>query len=230
MPKRGRYTSARKSMGRGRPTKRARVIKSRVYKRSVKKTPIPLKKHTFCERVIAVDALRPNGAGLFKTFKFADIYNSVSYQKLFEYYTLNKVVVKFRYKSDGQPRRDLASATAVPVNEANPVLWFKVDHNDNTADTLDVMKSSTRTKEYQITNDKPHFTITLKPAILNEAYKSTVASTYVPKWSQMLSTGDPTVPHYGLKVYATGPGAPATDNYGTFEVTYKYYFTCKNNE
>ena len=96
--------------------------------------------------------------------------------------------------------------------------------------TLDTMKGSTRTKEFQIRNDKPNFTMTLKPAVQGEAYKSSVATTYIPKWGQLLSMNDLTVPHYGLKVYATAPGAPTSDNYGTFEVETIYYFTCKNNE
>ena len=189
--------------------------------------PLARQSHTFTERVIEEQVLEVNSSGLFMTFALQDIYNSVSYQKLFEYYQLNKVVVHVRYKADGNPRTDVNAATYMPVNEANPVLWFKVDHNDASSDTLDVMKASTRTKEVQLTNNKPNFSIVLRPSILQEAYKSSVASTYIPKWKQWLTMGDPTVPHYGLKMYATGPGAHQN---GSCVVTRQYYFTCKNNE
>ena len=202
----------------------------RAFKRMRVRRPLPLalKPHTFCERKVTESALAVNGGGIFMSFQLADIYNAVSYQKLFEYYIINKVVVTFSYKADGNPRRDVTQTnqTAAP-NEANPLLWFKVDHNDISADTLDTMKASTRTRRFQFTNNRPHFSIQIKPAVLDEVYKSTVASTYIPKWKQLLSMGDPSVPHYGLKCYATGPAAA---QYGQVFVTVKYYFTCKNNE
>ncbi len=197
----------------------------------VKKAPLALQKHSFCERVIEEENLPINGAGLFKSFAFQDIYNSTSYQKLFEYYTLDKVICTLRYKAALNPELAIhnvsGSSSTMTVNESNPVVWFKVDHNDVSADTLDVMKSSMRTKEIQFTNDKPKIDIVLKPAILSESYKSSIASTYVPKWGQKLTTLDPSVPHYGLKMYATGQAA---QTYGGIVVSFKYYFTCKNNE
>ena len=195
--------------------------------------PLALKAHSFCERVIEEDLLPVNGAGLFKSFSLADIYNSTAYQKLFEYYKLNKVVITLRYKADGQVRQDSVVTTSPgtqSVNEVNPLVWFKVDHNDINPDTLDIMKASMRTKEMQFTNNNPKMTIVLKPAILEEAYKSTIASTYVPKWGQWLTTQDPSVPHYGIKMYATASGAAATNLYGSILVQRTYYFTCKNNE
>lgn len=195
--------------------------------------PLALRPHNFCERVVEEDLLPVNGAGLFKSFALQDVYNTTSYQKLFEYYKINKVVITLRYKADGQVRQDsvvTSSPGTQSVNEVNPLVWFKVDHNDVAADTLDQMKASMRTKEMQFTNNKPKLTIVLKPAILEEAYKSTVASTYVPKWGQWLTTQDPTVPHYGIKMYATASGAAATNLYGSILVQRTYYFTCKNNE
>ena len=198
--------------------------------RMVMYKPIPLRQHVFTERVISESNLPVNGAGLFQTFALQDIYNSTAYQRLFEYYKLDKVIITLRYKADLNPRLDIvnnASTGTQSVNEANPVVWFKVDHNDVSADTLDVMKASTRTKEIQFTNNRPKIDIVLKPAILSESYKSSVASTYVPKWGQWLTMDDPSVPHYGIKMYATGPAA---QTYGGIVVSKKYYFTCKNNE
>lgn len=193
------------------------------------KQPLALKPHTFVERAVVEGDLTPNGTGYFRTFQLDDIYNNISYAKVFEYYTINKVIVTFRYKASGDPRRDVVSATTGVVNEANPLLYFKVDHNDITADTLATMKASSRTRTYQFTNDKPELAITIKPAVLDEVYKSSIASTYVPKWGQKLTTQDLTVPHYGLKAYAVAPSSGA-GNYGSILITTKYYFTMKNNE
>lgn len=85
-----------------------------------------------------------------------------------------------------------------------------------------------KTKSYVFTNNKSEFTITLKPAIQTEAYKSALASTYVPKWGQWLSTDDPTVPHYGLKAHCIGPDNTAEN--GNLDIEYIIYFSCKNNE
>ncbi len=193
------------------------------------KQPLALKPHAFVERAVVEGDLTPNGTGYFRTFQLDDIYNNVSYAKIFEYYTINKVIVTFRYKASGDPRRDVVSATTGVVNEANPLLYFKVDHNDITADTLSTMKASSRTRTFQFTNDKPELAITIKPAVLDEVYKSSIASTYVPKWGQKLTTLDLTVPHYGLKAYAVAPSSGA-GNYGSILITTKYYFTMKNNE
>ncbi len=210
---------------------RSRSASLRIPRNRIRKVPLALQKHSFCERVVAEENLPINGAGIFKSFAFQDIYNALSYQKLFEYYTLDKVICTLRYKADLNPELALhnvsGSSSTMTVNESNPVIWFKVDHNDITADTLDVMKASMRTKEMQFTNDKPKIDIVLKPAILEEAYKSSIASTYVPKWGQKLTTQDPSVPHYGLKMYATGQSA---QTYGGIVVSFKYYFTMKNNE
>lgn len=192
-----------------------------------RRRPLALKPHAFVERRIVESVLTPNGSGYFVSFALDDVYNKTSYQKLFEYYKIDKVVVEFSYKADGDPRRDVTQANQMGVNEANPLLYFKVDHNDITADSLATMKASSKTRKYQFTNDKPNFTIQIKPAVLDEVYKSSVASTYVPKWQQWLTTADLTVPHYGLKCYAIAPGAA---QYGSIVVTAKYYFTCKNNE
>lgn len=196
-----------------------------------RRVPLARQSHSFVERVIEQDNLPINGAGFFKTFQLADIYNSVSYQKLFEYYRIDKVIVTLRYKAALNPELALhnvsGSSSTMTVNESNPVIYFKIDHNDISADTLDQMKASTRTKEIQFTNNKPTLDIVLKPAILEEAYKSSIATTYVPKWGQYLTSQDPSVPHYGLKMYATGQAA---QSYGGIEVSKKIYFTCKNNE
>lgn len=224
MPRRGRP-----------PTKRAAMLIQRAWRarRKMKKMkvnkrqPLAQKPHTFVERGVVELVLTPNGSGVFQTFQLDDIYNKVSYSKLFEYYTINKVIVTYRYKADGDPRRDVTQANQMGVNEANPVLYFKVDHNDASADTLALMKASSRTRTFQFTNNKPELAITIRPAVLNEVYKSSIASTYVPKWRQRLTTQDLTVPHYGLKSYAVSPGAA---QYGSIKITMKYYFTMKNNE
>ncbi len=215
----------------GRTKKRGPRRRSRSVARI--RRPLALKPHAFVER-LSSDTMTVNteasASGLFKSFSLDQISQVASYKALFEYYTINKIVVEFRYKSTGGVANlDQTVANRFPFNEINPVLYFKTDHNDITADTLATMKKSMKTHEHQLSNDKPNFTIQIKPAVQAEAYKSSISTTYIPKWGQQLSVNDGTVPHYGLKAYAIGVSDSAVSP-GQIEVTYKMYFTMKNNE
>lgn len=226
MPKRGRTPR----------TTRQRTSKKRRIRRYPIKKPLALKMHNFVERTQPYQltvAQESAAVGYFRDFTWAQCLQVGHYASIFEYYRLNKVVVEFRYKGASTPAYTTINGTGTTSNEIkneiNPVLYFKVDHNDINSDSLADMKESMRTKEHQLTNDKPNFSIVLKPAILAESYKTTLSTAYMPKWGQWLSTSDDTVPHYGLKVYAVA-GLGNNVNMGTIEVTSKIYFSVKCNE
>jgi hypothetical protein len=197
--------------------------------------------HNFVERTQPYQltvAQESSATGYFRQFTWAQCLQVGNYASIFEYYKINKVVVEFRYKGASTPAYTTVPATSSGTqpsyameikNEINPVLYFKVDHNDINSDSLADMKESMRTKEHQFTNDKPNFSIVLKPAIQAEAYKTALTTAYRPKWGQWLSTSDDTVPHYGLKVYAVA-GLGNNTNMGSIEVNTKIYFSCKCNE
>lgn len=195
--------------------------------------PLALQQHSFCERKVTdlVMQCDNEGAatGMFKSFNLNDITNAASYKDLFEYYRIDKVVVTFRYKAHTVASTAGSGTIGPRANEINPLLYFKVDHNDINADSLVLMRESMKTKEKQLTNNQPNFTITLKPAVQAEAYHTALASTYMPKWGQWLSTDDGSVPHYGLKAYAIGYRDSNT-NPGQIQVSFKYYISFKNNE
>jgi hypothetical protein len=217
-------------------SQKSRRNRGRIYRTSKmsipRKIPLALQQHSFVERkttdlVMTVDT-EAAAVGLFKSFNLNDINNAASYKTLFEYYRIDKIVVNFRYKATGSAAAAGSSHGYAP-NEVNPLLYFKVDHNDISADSLSLMRESMKTKEKQLTNNEPNFTITLKPAVQSEAYHTALASTYVPKWGQWLSTDDGSVPHYGLKAYAVG-FKDANFGPGQIVVSIKYYVSFKNNE
>ena len=234
-PKRSR-SSAKKS-----PAKRIRRAVRMVNTRFRRYRPLALKQHNFVERCtpyLMRVANESTAQGLFRSFTLDDCLQATHYKSLFEYYRIDKVVIEFRYKGASTPAYTSVPATtagAQPAynqeikNEINPVLYFKVDHNDTTADSLNTMKESMRTREHQFSNDKPNFSIQIKPAILAEAYKTALSSAYRPKWKQWLSMDDSNVPHYGLKAYAVA-GLNNNPNMGQIEVQQKIYFTAKCNE
>lgn len=233
-----RETRKRSRTSRSRSRGRSSTIRGSSRKRiAYVKKPLALKTHNFVERTqpeTLIVAPETSAVGLFRQFQWSQCLQVGNYANIFEYYKINKVVVEFRYKGVGKPAYTTINGTGTTnneiVNEINPILYFKVDHNDVTADTLATMKNSLRTKERQLTNDKPNFAITLKPAIQAEAYKTAISTAYRPKWNQWLSTQDDTVPHYGLKVYAVGGAAPSSAHMGEIEVQTKIYFSCKCNE
>lgn len=197
--------------------------------------PLALKMHNFVERSGATTMTiktEANAEGLFKSFELAHVQQFSAYTTLFEYYKIDKVVVEFRYKSIGGQARVVDVANSLPVNEVNPVLYFKVDHNDAEEDSLVTLKQSMRTREHQFTNAKPNFSIVLKPAVmlLDNNIKGATGTNYRPRWGMWLDTQESGIEHYGLKAYCVaGTGSSNTDA-GQLEVTYKTYFSCKNNE
>lgn len=205
--------------------KRGRPRGRRMRKR---KTPLALIQHQFVERGYADGTIvintEANSTMFAKTFSLDDIMQSSSYTDIFEMYRIDKVVVTFRYKQIN----NATEASGRAQNEVNPLLYFKVDHDDVTAQTVPQLKESSKTREHQFSNDKPNFTITLKPAIQMEAYKTSLTSAYAPKWGQWLRTVDNTVPHYGLKAHCIAY-KDAAWNPGSLSVEYKYYVSFKNN-
>lgn len=165
------------------------------------------------------------------TYQISDVPQIANYAALFEYYKIDKMVITYRYKCAGVPGAYIANPLNTQIfQEINPTILFKVDHNDAVSQSVADLKLSARTKEKQLTNSQPNFTITLKPAIQSEAYKSLTASTYIPKWNQWLTTADTTVPHYGLKMNLQCPRPNANYDYGSLFIQTKMYFSVKNNE
>ena len=204
--------------------------KRRMMKR---KTPLALKPHTFVERSTIATTLtvanEASAVGMIKEFSLNEIGQNGCYVDLFEEYRINKVVATFRYKSTGQYAYE--TGAAVNMNEINPVLYFKVDHNDENLETLTQLKESSRTRTFQFTNDKPNIDIVLKPACLIDVNNihGALGVAHRPRWKVWLPTEEGSVSHFGLKAYCVAASSAAHIP-GQVEVTYKIYFQCKNND
>lgn len=224
-PKRqGKRGGARKGAGRKRMAGKKVSLRIR--------QPLAVKPHAFCERLTSQYlTVEPavSATGIMRNFVFDDIVQKDHYKALFEYYTINKIVCTFRYKAQGNSAAGSATGNQ-QWNEICPIIYFKVDHNDNDPTTLADLKLSMKTREVQLSSNKPNFSISLKPAIQAEAYRTALTSGYSPKWGAKISTDDGLVPHYGLKAYAVGPNTTVGTTFGQVEMEYKMYFTMKNNE
>jgi len=226
-------------MPRGRPpTARAARTIQRGYRRmrrrrrrTFRRKPLALKQHAFVERAVLEKDLVVNteaaASGIFETFTLTKMKQQAEYCTLFEFYRIDKIVATFRYKGGNA---QIAIDNGFVTNEVNPLLYFKIDHNDSTADSLATLKDSMKTKTHMFSNNKPEFSIQLKPAIQSEMYKSSVTTAYTPKWGQWIPTVDPAVPHYALKMYAIAFKSGSTYVPGSIAVSFKYYVSFKNNE
>jgi len=227
MPKRRRAGSTVRQAHRRRSRRGRRIVRRRTVSR---RKPLALKQHAFCERAEAEREIRINteasATGIYESFALSKMRQQSSYCELFEFYRIDKVVATFRYKGG---TAQIAVDNGYTTNEVNPLLYFKVDHNDITSDTLSTLKDSLKTKTHMFTNDKPEFSIQLKPAIQLEMFKSSLTTAYTPKWGQWIPTSDPTVPHYGLKTFGIAFSSAAYTP-GTISVSFKYYVSFKNNE
>lgn len=195
-----------------------------------KQKPLALATHNFCERsTIEDNMVIGSSTPLLKEWSLNEIAQSGEYINLFDEYKINKVVVTFRYKG--------ASSIAIAqsgnaVNEMNPVLYFQVDHNDGITKTLDELKKSSKTKEFQFTNDKPNFDVVVKPSVLVNVnnIEGAIGTHYRPKWGVWLPSEENSIGHYGLKAYARCGSGGGTSSPGSISVTYKIYFSTKCNE
>jgi len=225
MPKRKGSTIRR--YARRRNFRSKRIV--RVSRR--RRRPLALKQHAFVERAVADHQIEIDteaaASGFYYSAALSKMKQQAQYCQLFEFYRIDKIVATFRYK--GGNAEVAGAQTSRAWNEVNPLLYFKVDHNDITSDTLATMKDSMKTRTHMFTNNKPEFSIQFKPAIQSEMYKSSVTTAYTPKWGQWIPTNDPTVPHYGLKTFAIA-FQNAQWNPGTIAVSFKYYVSFKNNE
>lgn len=203
----------------------------------IKQRPLALQPHNFVERVYGVSEItvndEANATAIYKAFSLDDIYNATQYKAIFEYFKINKVVATFTYnsESDGSTVSNAASSTVYSrVGEVRPMVYWQIDHNDVDATSLLNLKASSRTKRKMLSAAEPEFSISFKPAVRSEVFKSALTTEYAPKWGQYLSTTNGAViPHFGLKAYAIAEGNGLAAR-GKVNVSYKMYFTVKNNQ
>jgi hypothetical protein len=197
---------------------------------------LALKPHSFVERFEEnIRLISPiiNASGNLATtstkkFSFDMIPQHASYAELFDEYQINKVVATFRWSPSSYV---LVNSTAAYSTNLSPLLFFKVDHNDDVAQPLADLKKSMKTK-YKMLKYDEEFTIQLKPAsqVLVDA---NIGNTFTPKWNRYITTQVLDVNHLGLKLQVQVPtdvGSSTNYDMGRIDIEYKMYFTMKCNE
>lgn len=232
MPSRGR-SRTRKVRRRSRTrSQRGRVSR----KERGHSKPLALKQHNFCERFeenIRLTTPIVNAAGnltstVSKMFSFDMIAQHSQYADLFDEYRIDKVVATFRWSPANYV---LVNSTAAYSTNLSPLLYFKVDHNDSSADSMATLKKSMKTHTKNLKYDEP-FTIQLRPAS-QTLVDANIGNTFTPTWKRWITTKVLDVNHLGLKLQVQVPldvGSSANYDMGAIQIEYKMYFTMKCNE
>lgn len=137
------------------------------------------------------------------------------FSALFDQYMLTHVQMMFHLRID--PSAQTATTAIYPK-----LYWF-TDYDDaNAPPSLNAVREHPRCKIAVLNPNRPVI-CNIKPAVLNEVYRSPTTSSYNPKWRQWLDFAQTDVPHYGLKF--------AIDNFTNtnyiVSTELKFWFACK---
>lgn len=154
------------------------------------------------------------------TFQLTDIINVADFENLFDQFKIEKVELIMRWSPTASVYT--SSNTNQGQGVYNPVLYYVRDYDDNDLiNNITDMQEIQKHRSVRLTPHRP-IKINLKPAVLAQAYKTAVTTSYGPKWGMKLSMNDDSTPHYGLKVGVQKLG----ENMGQISIDTKYHFTC----
>nr|AGA18403.1 hypothetical protein [uncultured marine virus] len=157
------------------------------------------------------------------TFALTDLINAAEIIQLFDQYKLTGIKLKFNLNVEVPSGQ--TGITGVPEPTYGPLLYYLIDHDDATVPAnMDEIREYSATRMVRMSGQKS-FSLWIKPSVLSKVYESVATSGYAPKWGVTISTDDPDVPHYGLKLAFQ---KPTIVNFGRVEVEPTYYFTVKN--
>lgn len=100
-----------------------------------------------------------------------------------------------------------------------------IDYDDATAPPDE--NTMLQYQSLKITNPNATHTRWIKPKVLAAIYQSAIATSYESRNAPFIDVGNPSVPHYGLKVWINAPVSPVAASI-TYNVYVTLYFACKN--
>jgi len=109
-----------------------------------------------------------------------------------------------------------------------PKFWYVKDYDDASAPSLASMRERSNVKNFVLRPNKT-FKLNIRPAILNQTYRTLTSTGYSPHWKQWIDMQQTDVPHYGLKWVLDTQGLDPNDILPfKLRIEYKYFFTCKD--
>jgi len=158
-------------------------------------------------------------------YQFTDMVGYEEFSALFENYRITKIKVTFQLINNPDAVSNLNVTS--PVNATNwfPKMWYTIDHDGGSDETLSTMKERQGVK-CRILKPDSVITVSFKPMCRTLSYKTSSTEGFAPK-NIKLDMADVTVPHYGLLYLIDTNGINPDDTY-PFKVAMetKFYFTC----
>jgi len=157
-------------------------------------------------------------------YTFDQLVGYTEFSALFENYRITKIVVSFQLINNPDARYIPAAATD---NVANwyPKLWYTVDRDGGSDETLTTMKERQGVR-CRILQPNKTITVSFKPACRTLTYKTSTTEGFAPK-NIKLDMADVNVPHYGLLYLVDTNGINPNDTY-PFKIAMEtqMFFTC----
>lgn len=165
-------------------------------------------------------------------FKLEDVKGEADFADLYDRYMLTTVVLRFKLVTnpDSSIKLNTTAGALSDFQMTNwyPKLWYCVDYDDNSTETLAQLKERAQTKCKVLMPNK-FVKVVLKPAVTIQTYRTATSTGYAPKWKQWIDMAQRDVPHYGLKFSVDTCGIDPNDSYPfKMEIDRRYYFTCKD--
>lgn len=160
-------------------------------------------------------------------FTFGDMINYSDFTSLYDRYRIDYVVVRAQLRNNPSAISVLGTSggNATGANYY-PKLWYCPDYDDGEQETLDALKQRSKTKCAVLQPNKV-IKFVVKPAILNQTYRTSVTTGYAPKWGQWIDMAQTNVPHYGLKYVIDALGLDPANDF-TVQFEFMYHITCKD--
>lgn len=149
------------------------------------------------------------------TYALSQVPNVSEFANMFDRYKITYVKHYFTLMID--PSAQSASTASVPQ------IYYVRDYDDSTAITPTQMREHGKMRRLALSVGKT-VGIGIRPAVLNEIYRSAISTTYEPKWNVWIDMATTDVPYYGLKVNVED----LTNTNYVLKHEVKFWFACKD--
>jgi len=211
------YAAAVRSRSRSASVRRFKNRKSRVRVQGA---------HTFSRRklmdtITVSDVIKSENL----EYAFNQLVGYTEFSSLFENYRITKIVVTFQLINN--PNHTLALNNAGVNTPTNwfPKLWYTVDHDGGSDETLTTMKERQGVR-CAIMQPNKTVRVAFKPMCRTLTYKTSTTEGFAPR-NIKLDMADVNVPHYGLLYLIDTNGLNPSDTY-PFSVAMEtqMFFSC----
>lgn len=141
---------------------------------------------------------------------------------LFDRYRITHIQLQFYLKYE--PGSGVADPGTNQQNATYPIMYIVKDYDDAIAPTnINYLREHAKMKMIPMQANKI-VKFDVKPATLSENYRSSIATTYSPKWKEWIDMAHTDTPYYGVK-------AGWENFFGvnqTIQVRATYWFECKD--